>query len=213
MTVCPACDGSRLNEQARNIFIGEGKSNKSIADIVNMPIDGCIEYFKLLNIEGSKAPVAKKLIEEISSRLEFLNRVGLAYLTLGRASNTLSGGESQRIRLASQIGSKLSGVMYVLDEPSIGMHQADNAKLIETLKALRDLGNSVIVVEHDEDTIRHADYIVDLGPGPGIEGGRICAAGTPEEIQKNPDSLTGAYLSGKLKVATGFPKKEPDGRF
>ena len=172
------------------------------------PLSQAHEYFKGLKIEGSKAEVGKKLVAAIEQRLTFLTDVGLGYLTLDRRADTLSGGEAQRIRLASQIGSGLTGVMYVLDEPSIGLHQRDNDRLIETLKRLRDLGNSVIVVEHDEDTIRAADFVVDMGPRAGEDGGRVVAFGTPQQITHNPNSLTGLYLSGeKNMLPSGKPKR------
>ena len=173
-----------------------------------MPLSQAHEYFRGLKIEGSKAEVGKKLVAAIEQRLTFLTDVGLGYLTLDRRADTLSGGEAQRIRLASQIGSGLTGVMYVLDEPSIGLHQRDNDRLIETLKRLRDLGNSVIVVEHDEDTIRAADFVVDMGPRAGEDGGRVVAFGTPQQITHNPNSLTGLYLSGeKNMLPSGKPKR------
>ena len=174
-----------------------------------MPLSQAHEYFKKLKISGTKAEVGKKLSSAIEQRLAFLTDVGLGYLTLDRRADTLSGGEAQRIRLASQIGSGLTGVMYVLDEPSIGLHQRDNDRLIETLKRLRDLGNSVIVVEHDEDTIRASDFVVDMGPRAGEEGGRVVACGTPKEIEQNPNSLTGLYLCGKMNMLpTEKPKRK-----
>lgn len=213
MCVCPACKGARLCEAARNTYIGEDGQKKTVQDVSSMPLNKAKEYFEHLSLSGAKQEIGTKLIEEIVLRLKFLEDVGLSYLTLGRRADTLSGGEAQRIRLAGQIGSRLTGVMYVLDEPSIGLHQCDNEKLIRTLHALRDLGNTVIVVEHDEDTIRQADYVVDMGPGAGVGGGRVISQGTPEEITADPASLTGQYLSGRLKV--GIPEKrlEPDGRF
>jgi excinuclease ABC subunit A len=160
-----------------------------------LPLKGTYEFFKTLKLPGAKGQVAERIVREIANRLEFLVNVGLDYLALDRAATSLSGGESQRIRLASQIGSGLTGVMYVLDEPSIGLHQRDNARLIETLQRLRDLGNSVIVVEHDEEAIRAADHVVDMGPGAGDAGGRIVAEGSPAQIISNPESLTGRYLA------------------
>lgn len=208
LKVCDACKGTRLKEAARHVFIGHGKHKKAIYEITAMPLSQAHEYFKGLKIEGSKAEVGKKLVAAIEQRLTFLTDVGLGYLTLDRRADTLSGGEAQRIRLASQIGSGLTGVMYVLDEPSIGLHQRDNDRLIETLKRLRDLGNSVIVVEHDEDTIRAADFVVDMGPRAGEDGGRVVAFGTPQQITHNPNSLTGLYLSGeKNMLPSGRPKR------
>jgi len=193
---CPSCEGARLNSAARHVFI----DNKSLPQIVAMPIADALSFFQQLSMLGNKADIAEKVVKEISARMQFLVNVGLNYLSLHRSSDTLSGGEAQRIRLASQIGAGLVGVMYILDEPSIGLHQRDNDRLINTLTHLRDLGNTVIVVEHDEDAILHADYVVDIGPGAGIHGGEIVAEGTPEEIKNNPKSLTGEYLSGKKAI-------------
>ena len=198
---CPTCEGTRLRTEARNVKVGEGTQARAIYEVSNLPLGKALEYFKTLELKGSKKEIASKIISEIGSRLSFLNDVGLNYLSLDRSSDTLSGGEAQRIRLASQIGSGLTGVMYVLDEPSIGLHQRDNDRLIGTLKHLRDLGNSVLVVEHDEDMIRASDYVIDIGPGAGEHGGKIIAQGTPAEIQAHPTSLTGAYLSGKEGIA------------
>ena len=198
---CPTCDGTRLRTEARNVKVGEGKQARAIYEISNLPLGKALDYFKSLELKGAKKEIAGKIISEISSRLSFLNDVGLDYLSLDRSADTLSGGEAQRIRLASQIGSGLTGVMYVLDEPSIGLHQRDNDRLIGTLKHLRDLGNSVLVVEHDEDMIRASDYVIDIGPGAGEHGGKIIAEGTPQEIEKHSSSLTGAYLSGKEFIA------------
>lgn len=211
--VCPTCRGQRLGEVARNVFIGTGADRKSISELSNLPLSELDAYFSRLQIEGNKKEIGQTLIHEIRSRLKFLIDVGVSYLTLDRRADTLSGGEAQRIRLAGQIGSGLSGVMYVLDEPSIGLHQVDNDRLIRTLQALRDLGNTVIVVEHDEDTIRAADYVLDLGPEAGTHGGKIIAMGTPKEICADPESLTGAYLSGQRQVFCPQKKKEPDGRY
>ena len=194
---CEQCNGSRLREEARHVFIGE----MAIHDISALPIDETVDYFQKLKLEGSRAEIAYRITQEISERLGFLANVGLGYLSLSRSAETLSGGEAQRIRLASQIGSALVGVMYVLDEPSIGLHQRDNARLLATLEQLRDLGNTVIVVEHDEDAIRSADHVLDLGPGAGVNGGHIVAEGTPEDILENPASVTGKYLSGELSIA------------
>jgi len=194
---CPSCEGTRLKTEARNVKVGDGAQARAIYEVSNLPLGAALNYFKTLELKGNKKDIAGKIIAEISSRLSFLNDVGLDYLSLDRSADTLSGGEAQRIRLASQIGSGLTGVMYVLDEPSIGLHQRDNDRLIGTLKHLRDLGNSVLVVEHDEDMIRASDYVIDIGPGAGEHGGKIIAEGTPKQIQNHPTSLTGAYLSGK----------------
>ena len=198
---CPTCEGTRLRTEARNVKVGDGSQSRAIYEISNLPLGKALTYFKTLELKGAKKEIAGKIISEISSRLSFLNDVGLDYLSLDRSADTLSGGEAQRIRLASQIGSGLTGVMYVLDEPSIGLHQRDNDRLISTLKHLRDLGNSVLVVEHDEDMIRASDHVIDIGPGAGEHGGKIIAQGTPKEIQEHPTSLTGAYLSGKESIA------------
>ncbi|HBH36001.1 MAG TPA: excinuclease ABC subunit UvrA [Gammaproteobacteria bacterium] len=190
---CPECHGGRLNEAARHVFI----DNVALPDITSMPVNHALEFFQQLSLPGKQGKIASKIIKEINQRLSFLVNVGLNYLSLDRSAETLSGGEAQRIRLASQIGAGLVGVMYVLDEPSIGLHQRDNERLLTTLNYLRDLGNTVIVVEHDEEAIRSADHVVDIGPGAGVHGGRIIAQGTAEEITKTPGSLTGEYLSGK----------------
>ena len=194
---CPDCTGSRLRLEARNVFINE----QSIDSIVTRSIGDALAFFEDLNLTGNRAEIADKIVKEIHDRLGFLVNVGLNYLSMDRSAETLSGGEAQRIRLASQIGSGLVGVMYVLDEPSIGLHQRDNDRLISTLTHLRDLGNTVIVVEHDEDAMHHADYIVDIGPGAGVHGGQIVAEGTIDEIKNNPKSLTGKFLSGTEKIA------------
>jgi len=193
---CKKCEGTRLSEHARNVLI----SDFNISTISSMPVEDCLHFFNSLSLNGKKKKIADRLVSEISLRLQFLNNVGLNYLSLERSAETLSGGENQRIRLASQIGAGLVGVTYILDEPSIGLHQRDNDKLIETLYKLRDLGNTVIVVEHDECTINAADYVIDIGPGAGIYGGEIIAEGTPEQISKNKNSITGMYLSGKRKI-------------
>ncbi len=198
---CDVCSGTRLNEKARNVFI----SKKSISNITSLTIEECYKFFINLKLKGMKKEVSQKIIAEITSRLSFLNNVGLTYLTLDRSAETLSGGEAQRIRLASQIGSGLVGVMYILDEPSIGLHQRDNDKLLKTLKDLKALGNTVIVVEHDEDTILASDHIVDVGPGAGNLGGNIIYAGDPAGVRKIKTSLTGQYISGKKKI--DIPKK------
>ncbi|MDM1695951.1 excinuclease ABC subunit UvrA [Thiopseudomonas alkaliphila] len=193
---CPSCKGSRLQEAARNVWVGE----KTLPEITRMPVGDACEYFSQLTLPGRRGEIADKILKEICARLQFLVNVGLDYLTLDRSADTLSGGEAQRIRLASQIGAGLVGVMYVLDEPSIGLHQRDNERLLETLIHLRNLGNTVIVVEHDEDAIRLADYVVDIGPGAGVHGGNIVAEGTPQQVMDNPQSLTGQYLSGKKQI-------------
>ena len=205
---CPDCHGARLRREARHVFLvdatGEGVApakGRPIYDVEHATLRDCLAYFEGLRLAGAKAEIADKVVREIRSRLKFLNDVGLNYLSLDRNADTLSGGESQRIRLASQIGSGLTGVMYVLDEPSIGLHQRDNERLIGTLRHLRDIGNSVLVVEHDEEAIRAADHCVDMGLGAGVHGGRVIAQGTPDEVAANPDSLTGRYLSGALKIA------------
>ncbi len=206
--VCDECNGTRLCEDARNVFIND----KNITDISSMPIDECLKFFKNISLSGKRKKIADKLITEISSRLSFLNNVGLNYLSLERSAETLSGGENQRIRLASQIGAGLVGVTYILDEPSIGLHQRDNDKLIETLYKLRDLGNTVIVVEHDECTIRAADYVIDIGPRAGAYGGEIIAEGSPKEVEKNKNSITGLYLSGEKKISTPVKRLKPNSK-
>ncbi|CAM8385844.1 UvrA Excinuclease ATPase subunit [Candidatus Methylopumilus universalis] len=196
MQTCPACQGSRLRIEARYVKVGK----KNIHEICNTPLKETVHFFESLKLKGAKKTIAEKIIYEITSRLKFLVNVGLDYLSLSRSAETLSGGEAQRIRLASQIGSGLTGVMYVLDEPSIGLHQRDNDRLLETLKRLRDLGNTVIVVEHDQDAIMSADHVVDIGPGAGEHGGYIVAEGTPKMIAKHPKSLTGQYISGRKEI-------------
>lgn len=193
---CPSCKGSRLKESSRNVFI----DNNSISDITSKPIGPALRYFSKLKLKGKRGQIANKILKEINDRLEFLENVGLEYLSLDRSADTLSGGEAQRIRLASQIGAGLVGVMYILDEPSIGLHQRDNDRLLKTLEHLRDLGNTVIVVEHDEDAIRAADYIVDIGPGAGVHGGEVIYAGLPKNIVKCKESITGQFLTGKRKI-------------
>ncbi len=193
---CPSCQGTRLNQGARHVFIGE----QTLPDITSLSIFDCHTFFDSMQLEGHKGEIAEKIIKEISARLQFLVNVGLNYLSLDRSSDTLSGGEAQRIRLASQIGAGLVGVMYILDEPSIGLHQRDNDRLLSTLTHLRDLGNTVIVVEHDEDAILSADHVIDIGPGAGVHGGNVVASGTPSQIMKNPASLTGQYLAGKREI-------------
>lgn len=193
---CQTCHGSRLKEEARHVFIGE----TTLPQISEMSIGEALHHFEQLQFEGQKAKIAEKILKEIKERLQFLVNVGLEYLSLSRSAETLSGGEAQRIRLASQIGAGLVGVMYVLDEPSIGLHQRDNERLLNTLIHLRDLGNTVIVVEHDEDAIRTADHIIDIGPGAGVHGGEVIAQGTAQQIMQDPNSLTGRFLSGKEKI-------------
>jgi excinuclease ABC subunit A len=202
---CPECAGTRLRLEARHVKV----AGRTIFDVSALPLGLCREFFNSLKLEGAKQQIAGRIMREIANRLEFLVNVGLDYLALGRAAGSLSGGESQRIRLASQIGSGLTGVMYVLDEPSIGLHQRDNARLIETLKRLRDLGNSVVVVEHDEEAIRAADYVVDMGPGAGRAGGEIVAEGTPAQIIASPDSLTGKYLAHALSITVPRLRNRP----
>ena len=202
---CPSCDGSRLRLEARHVKIGEGEQARAIFEVSRATLRESYAYFQTLTMRGAKGDIAAKVVREIGLRLKFLNDVGLNYLSLDRSAETLSGGESQRIRLASQIGSGLTGVMYVLDEPSIGLHQRDNDRLIETLKHLRDIGNSVLVVEHDEDMMRAADHIIDMGLGAGIHGGRVIAQGDFEAVKANPQSLTGQYLAHTLKIAV--PKR------
>ena len=193
---CPSCHGTRLNKAARNVFIAD----ETLPDIVKKPIAECLDYFEQLQLTGAKGEIAAKILKEIRDRLSFLVNVGLDYLTLDRKADSLSGGEAQRIRLASQIGAGLVGVMYILDEPSIGLHQRDNERLISTLTRLRDLGNTVIVVEHDEDAIRVADHLIDIGPGAGVHGGQVIASGTPQDIMDCDASITGQYLTGKRKI-------------
>ncbi len=197
---CSECHGARLRREARHVFIAEGAERRAIQDVARMTLHDAHAWFAHLALAGAKAEIARKIVHEITARLSFLNDVGLPYLSLARSAETLSGGEAQRIRLASQIGSGLTGVMYVLDEPSIGLHQRDNERLIATLKHLRDLGNSVIVVEHDEDMIRAADHVVDMGPGAGVHGGQVMAQGTPEQVAATPASLTGQYLRGERRI-------------
>lgn len=201
---CPSCGGSRLRKEARHIFVGR----KTLHQINQMALKDAANFFAGLEFSGQKQAVAEKIVKEISDRVSFLNNVGLDYLCLARSADTLSGGEAQRIRLASQIGSGLTGVMYVLDEPSIGLHQRDNDRLLATLRRLRDLGNSVIVVEHDEDAIRAADYLVDMGPGAGEHGGEVLVAGTPAEVAASERSVTGAYLSGRRGIAVPDSRRE-----
>jgi len=206
---CPACGGTRLRREARFVFVGNGSQRRAIFQIESAPLAEALRYFESLQLAGARGEVAARIVREIAARLRFLNDVGLTYLTLDRAAETLSGGEAQRIRLASQIGSGLTGVMYVLDEPSIGLHQRDNARLIGTLKRLRDLGNTVLVVEHDEEAIRAADHVVDMGPGAGAHGGEVVAAGSPEQIERAAASLTGAYLAGRRRIEVPAARVPP----
>ena len=205
-STCPTCQGSRLRSEARHVHVGD----KTLHEINRLPLAEARNYFNCLQLPGHKAQIADKILREITARLTFLIDVGLDYLCLERSAETLSGGEAQRIRLASQIGSGLTGVMYVLDEPSIGLHQRDNDRLLATLRNLRDMGNTVLVVEHDEDAIRTADYVVDIGPGAGVHGGHIVAHGTPAEVAAHPASLTGAYLSGQRTIAVPPVRRPPD---
>jgi excinuclease ABC subunit A len=207
---CPSCNGARLRTEARYVKVGSGEQQRAIYEVANAPLRECLKYFTELKLAGAKKDIAERVVKEIIARLTFLNDVGLDYLSLDRSADTLSGGEAQRIRLASQIGSGLTGVMYVLDEPSIGLHQRDNDRLIATLKHLRDIGNSVLVVEHDEDAIRTADYIVDMGPGAGVHGGHVIAEGTLKDIMKSKESLTAAYLSGRKKIMVPKKRKQAD---
>ncbi|WP_457354871.1 excinuclease ABC subunit UvrA [Roseateles sp. P5_D6] len=211
---CTACEGSRLRREARHVVLQPadappGVKGRPIFEVEHSTLRECLDYFETLKLKGNKAEIGDKVIREIASRLRFLNDVGLNYLSLDRSAETLSGGEAQRIRLASQIGSGLTGVMYVLDEPSIGLHQRDNDRLIATLRRLRDLGNSVLVVEHDEDAIRAADWVLDLGPGAGVHGGQVMAQGTPDQVAANPNSLTGQYLSGVARIEVPAERHKP----
>ena len=206
---CPVCHGQRLRSEALAVTVG----GKSIYQATELPVDKALAFFEGLTLTETQLMIAAQILKEIRSRLGFLQSVGLSYLTLSRSSGTLSGGESQRIRLATQIGSSLMGVLYILDEPSIGLHQRDNDKLLATLRRLRDLGNTLIVVEHDEDTMRAADYLIDIGPGAGSHGGHVVAAGTPEEVMAHPDSLTGQYLSGKKKIEIPARRREGSGKW
>ena len=206
---CPTCKGKRLKESVLSVLINK----KNIIDLTDMNIDKLYNFFDKLKLSEEKEQIARLLIKEIKSRLEFLHNVGLGYLTLSRSASTLSGGESQRIRLATQIGSQLTGVLYVLDEPSIGLHQRDNQRLIDSLLKMRDLGNTLIVVEHDTDTMLQADYLVDVGPGAGEHGGRIVACGTPEEVMQNTNSLTGDYLSGRKMIEVPKIRRKGNGKY
>lgn len=205
---CPSCHGERLKKEALSVYVG----GKNINEVTSLSAKDSYDFFLSLNLTESQRQISSQILKEIKSRLQFLKNVGLGYLTLNRSAGTLSGGEAQRIRLATQIGSALSGVLYVLDEPSIGLHQRDNQKLIDTLKNLRDLGNTVLVVEHDESTIRNADYVVDMGPGAGENGGYVIAQGTPSQIEANPNSITGQFLSGKIQIQVPFIRRPGNGK-
>ena len=208
-STCPTCGGKRLNKEALSVIVGD----KNIMEFTAMSVVQALDWLDKLTLTETQAKIAELVIKEIRNRLQFLKDVGLDYLTLDRLAGTLSGGEAQRIRLATQIGSRLSGVLYVLDEPSIGLHQRDNARLIETLKNMRDLGNSLIVVEHDEETMMSADWIVDIGPGAGIHGGNVMACGTPLEVMKNENSITGLYLSGKKRIDVPKSRRKGNGKY
>src|SRR5262249_59448338 len=203
---CPECHGTRLNRAARYVFVAE----RSLPEVAHLTVGRALEFFRSLSLAGWRGEVAAKIVKGVVERLRFLTDVGLDYLTLDRSAETLSGGESQRIRLASQVGSGLTGVMYILDEPSIGLHQRDNRRLLATLKQLRDLGNTVIVVEHDAEAIEAADDVVDLGPGAGAHGGELVAQGTPQDIKASPASITGQYLSGRRRIALPTLRPRPD---
>lgn len=206
---CPTCKGYRLKKEALAVLV----NGRHIGTITELSVGDALEFFKNLTLSEKDMQIADLILREIVERLSFLDKVGLDYLTLSRAAGTLSGGEAQRIRLATQIGSRLSGVLYILDEPSIGLHQRDNDRLISALKNMRDLGNTLIVVEHDEDTMMAADYLIDIGPGAGIHGGRVISAGTPEEVMNDADSLTGRYLSGAQFIPMPPERRKPDGRY
>ena len=208
LSSCKACSGTRLRKEARNVFV----DNVNLPEVTSYTIDQAFKFFTGIELKGSKKEIAERIIKEVNERLEFLIDVGLNYLTLDRSAESLSGGEAQRIRLASQIGAGLVGVTYILDEPSIGLHQRDNEKLLKTLKKLRDLGNTVIVVEHDHETMQASDHIVDIGPGAGVHGGRICAQGTAKEIANSKDSITGQYLSGKREIEIPKKRKKLDNK-
>ncbi|MBB5324288.1 excinuclease ABC subunit A [Anoxybacillus tepidamans] len=206
---CPTCKGNRLKKESLAVLVG----GKHIGEVTALSVTEALEFFRTLKLSEKEKKIAHMILREIMERLGFLQNVGLDYLTLNRSAGTLSGGEAQRIRLATQIGSRLTGVLYILDEPSIGLHQRDNDRLIATLKSMRDIGNTLIVVEHDEDTMLAADYLIDIGPGAGIHGGQVVAAGTPQEVMNNPNSLTGQYLSGKKFIPLPPERRKPDGRW
>ena len=201
---CPACHGDRLKPESRSVRV----KGRRLAEYVNLPIAEAVQVFGALELTDRESIIAGRILKEIHDRLRFLNDVGVGYLSVGRSAHTLSGGEAQRIRLATQIGSNLTGVLYVLDEPSIGLHQRDNRALLATLGRLRDLGNTVIVVEHDEETIRKADYVVDLGPGAGEHGGQVIFQGTPAQLLSDPTSVTGAYLRGERSIKTPASRRK-----
>lgn len=206
---CDTCNGHRLNEQALSVKVG----GVNISELTELSVDKSIDFFKNINLTPTEREITATIIEEVETRLSFLESVGLGYLTLARRASTLSGGEAQRIRLATQIGSKLSGVLYVLDEPSIGLHQRDNLQLIAALKEMRDLGNTLIVVEHDHETMLHSDYLVDIGPGAGESGGYIVAAGTPKQVMTNKKSITGQYLVGKQYIPLPKERRQKNDKF
>ena len=204
---CEVCHGKRLKKEILSVTVG----GKNIAELCDMPVGKAAQFLDSLELNNREAMIAKPILKEVKARLKFLVDVGLQYLTLSRSSATLSGGESQRIRLATQIGSGLTGVLYILDEPSIGLHQRDNGKLLKTLEHLRDLGNTLIVVEHDDETMRAADFIVDIGPGAGVNGGELVASGTLEDIMTAPRSVTGDFLAGRRRIALPEKRRVPDG--
>jgi excinuclease ABC subunit A len=206
--VCQECNGQRLRSDSLSVRVG----GRGIAEYTALPIDDSVEAFQQISLNAREEQIAGPILREIINRLRFLKTVGLGYITLDRASSSLSGGEGQRIRLATQIGSQLRGVLYVLDEPSIGLHPRDNQKLLETLSALRDLGNTVLVVEHDEETIRRADYVVDLGPRAGAHGGEVVAVGTAADIAENPESITGLYIRGARRIEVPTERRAPNGK-
>ncbi|GJM83676.1 hypothetical protein HMSSN139_61720 [Paenibacillus sp. HMSSN-139] len=206
---CGTCHGNRLKKEVLAVTVND----QNIAHVTSLSIGDAREFFGKLELTDKEKSIANLILKEINSRLGFLVNVGLEYLTLSRAAGTLSGGEAQRIRLATQIGSSLMGVLYILDEPSIGLHQRDNDKLISTLNHMRDLGNTLIVVEHDEDTMLAADHIIDIGPGAGIHGGQVISQGSPKEVMNDPRSLTGQYLSGKKFIPVPLSRRKPDGRW
>ena len=205
---CYSCNGARLKKEVLSVRVGD----KNISEITNLPINKLKEYLSNLELSKKDRMIADVILKELKVRLQFLTDVGLEYLTLSRSAGTLSGGEAQRIRLATQIGSGLSGVLYILDEPSIGLHQRDNDRLLATMRKLRDLGNTLVVVEHDEDTMYAADQIIDIGPGAGVHGGNIIAQGTAEEIKKIDTSITGRYLSGREKIKVPKKRRKSNGK-
>jgi excinuclease ABC subunit A len=206
---CETCGGKKLNENSLAVTVG----GLDIIELTEKSVSDCLRFFETLALNETEKTISRLVIKEIKSRLGFLNDVGLSYLSLSRSAASLSGGESQRIRLATQIGSKLTGVLYVLDEPSIGLHQRDNGKLIAALRNLTDIGNTLIVVEHDDETIRNADYIVDIGPGAGVYGGKVVAQGSQADIMRTLDSITGKYLSGELEIAVPKTRRKPNGKY